>query len=172
MEIWKPILGYEGKYSVSSHGRVRNNLTGHTRRGCRTRSGYLHLSLSHNKDVKYVYVHRLVAKCFLEQADGRMEVNHKDGNKWNNRADNLEWVTPADNMKHALETGLCSPYGNDRKPIIATNIDTGAERYFASIRDAKSFFGTSHVGDVLKGLRKQAKGYTFRYANGGDAHAG
>lgn len=171
MEVWKSIKGYEGKYSVSSYGRVRNDQTGHMSYGSRTRAGYLHLPLSRDGEVKYVYVHRLVAKCFLEQTDGRTEVNHKDGNKGNNRVDNLEWVTSVGNMKHAFENGLYLPFGNDRKPIIATNVKTGEERYFVSIRDAKAFYGTSHIGEVLKGKRTQAKGFTFRYANGGDANA-
>lgn len=52
------------------------------------------------------YIHRIVAKTFLEQPEGATQVNHKDGNKANNAAENLEWVTPSNNILHAHRAGL------------------------------------------------------------------
>lgn len=54
MEIWKDIQGYEGKYQVSSEGRVRSvaclNSRGRRvqeriRRFCHNRNGYLYVNL-------------------------------------------------------------------------------------------------------------------------------
>lgn len=51
-------------------------------------------------------VHRLVAKAFLPNPDGKRTVNHKDGDKHNNVVYNLEWATYQENAQHAHDTGL------------------------------------------------------------------
>lgn len=97
-----------------------------------------------------------------------IEVNHIDSNRHNNRADNLEWVTSSGNTEHAVAKGRLIPWGHPRKPIIATNVETGEERYFVSISKAELYYGTKKISFVLNGKRKTAKGHTFRYT-GGDA---
>jgi len=56
-------------------------------------------------------VHRLVALAFVENPNGLLEVNHKDGDKENNDASNLEWCSRQQNIQHAWRTGL-STYSN------------------------------------------------------------
>ena len=46
------------------------------------------------------YSHRLVAKYFLDNPGGKLEVNHIDGNKSNNHVSNLEWCTTQENLEH------------------------------------------------------------------------
>lgn len=56
---------------------------------------------------KTIYVHRLVAEAFIENADSdRNEVNHINGDTHDNRLCNLEWVTHSENMKHAFNHNL------------------------------------------------------------------
>jgi len=43
-------------------------------------------------------IHRLVAIAFLENAEKKDLVIHKDKNKSNNRVSNLEWKTRSDLM--------------------------------------------------------------------------
>jgi hypothetical protein len=105
-EIWKIIEPFGGIYLVSNQGRVKSmkrkwvtwdkNLIPSPRK-----DGYLFVTL--NK--KTHSVHRLVAKAFVSNPDGKEEVNHKNSNRSDNRAENLEWVTPKENMRHAILQG-------------------------------------------------------------------
>lgn len=172
MEVWKAIEGYEGKYSISNYGRVRNDKSGRVSYGRDTGHGYRKVTFySDNTAVGTQYVHRLVARAFLPCGGVMAEVNHKDGNRSNNCADNLEWVTSSGNTEHAVESGSLVPWNNARKPIIAIDLATGERTYFKSISIAERHFDSRHICQVLKGKRRQVKGHTFVYAKGGDADA-
>lgn len=56
-----------------------------------------------------LYLHRVLAECFLPREEGKNFVNHKDGNKRNFALENLEWSTSRENCRHAIETGLWTP---------------------------------------------------------------
>ena len=111
-EIWKPIVGYEGYYEVSSFGRVRRikggcgTQVGKILEPCPLPNGYLYLCLSVNNKTERLSIHRLVCSAFHENPENKPCVNHIDGNKTNNYAENLEWVTASENMQHAYRTGL------------------------------------------------------------------
>lgn len=180
MEIWKPVKGYEKYLAVSNMGRVKSFMRdpdGNILKMQPDKKGYLRLRCTIERNKVCFKVHRLVAEHFVENPEGKPQVNHKDTNKQNNRADNLEWVTNIENAHHAIENGRWETLFagakrvNDarRTPIVATNIDTGESIYFESMSEAERQIGTRHINQVLSGIRSQAKGYTFRYANGGDA---
>lgn len=67
---------------------------------------YRNVILFKNGKRKMHYVHRLVAKTFLQKDLNKNYVNHKDFNKQNNRVENLEWVTAKENTAHAFEAGV------------------------------------------------------------------
>lgn len=69
-------------------------------------NGYMVVYLRQNGKNLRRYVHRLVATEFIDNPEGKPEVNHKDGDKTNNRVCNLEWVTREENIQHAEEHGL------------------------------------------------------------------
>lgn len=106
-EEWLPVVGFEGIYDVSDHGRVkrvklsRRSKPGHILKGSMTVSGYPQVGLSVNGKRTSYKTHRLVAMAFIPFAQDDLEVNHKDCNKTNNNVDNLEWVSRSENMKHA-----------------------------------------------------------------------
>ena len=119
-EIWKPVVGYEGLYSVSSLGRVRSEFAkykGRIRRQQRSPSGYLVVGLSGSGKWKCARVHQLVAAAFIGPCPDGCAVNHNDGNKENNHADNLEYVTPSENQQHAKKLGLRTVRVGERNPM-------------------------------------------------------
>jgi DNA-binding XRE family transcriptional regulator len=76
------------------------------------------------------YVHRLIAEAFVENPDGKLVVNHKDGNKRNNAASNLEWVTAGENVKHAYDTGLKDRFKHrNRRPSPGNVLKIARKRY-------------------------------------------
>ena len=102
-EIWKDIKGYEGRYMVSDHGRVksmnyRKQYSGEQILRDKNAKGYAKVDLPPKKSF---LIHRLVASEFIGELNG-LVVNHKDFNKKNNHVSNLEIVTIAGNNLHSL----------------------------------------------------------------------
>lgn len=124
MEIWKPVIGFEGIYEVSNKGRVRsldrsvfikknhkNASYNRSKKGAQVKGrpdkdGYLCIYLGYEGGGRYKKVHRLVAEAFVKNPQGKKYVNHIDGNKTNNIVENLSWVTAKENTVHALSNGL------------------------------------------------------------------
>lgn len=169
MEQWKDIEGYEGLYQVSNYGNVMNLTTGRILKHRSNGNGYIRIELWKDKNGKKYYMHRLVASAFLERPEGCTEVNHKDLDPSNNHADNLEWVTSSENTMHAIRNDVLVAWGNKHRSITATRIADGKIFEFETISQAERVIGTRHITDVLKGKRRQAKGYVFAYKEGGDA---
>ncbi|MGL5014693.1 MAG: NUMOD4 domain-containing protein [Bacteroidales bacterium] len=127
MEVWKTIEGFGGQYSVSDLGRIRSNYRWHINPKTKERylkerqlimtpnlstGGYFRIKLS---DKRIHPLHRLVAKCFCENPQDKLYVNHRDGDKTNNHPVNLEWVTVQENNQHAWDTGLNHSTGSVEK---------------------------------------------------------
>jgi hypothetical protein len=115
-EIWKDIVGYEGRYQISNIGRVRRLAYAYIDTIGRYRYkpecivmcspnkfGYIMVDLRVNHSRKRVYVHRLVAQAFIPNPNNLPQINHKDENKANNYVDNLEWCTHAYNQRYGLK---------------------------------------------------------------------
>lgn len=106
-EEWRPVVGYDGFYEVSSFGRVRRvdgfDTLGHLVKGrvlapVKHDNGYLFVSLSKGT-TRNRAIHRIVAEAFLEKSAGKTEINHINEVKTDNRAENLEWVTKSENHR-------------------------------------------------------------------------
>lgn len=150
-------------YEVSTEGRVKNAKTGRILKPRKAGKGYQKVTLCDETGHHDHYIHRLVADNFSDGGSKELEVNHKDGNKKNNHISNLEWCTRLENVRHAIKTGLATPYvGMPGTPIRI--IETG--EVYSSIREcARSIGGNhQHVIDCLAGRARSHKGYHFEYA--------
>lgn len=114
-EVWRHVIGYEGRYMVSNLGRVQSigrevdypngvkiNLSKRILKLTTHKYGYKIASMNMNGHNKKVGVHILVAKAFIPNPDNKPQVNHIDGDKANNNVSNLEWVTSAENASHNI----------------------------------------------------------------------
>lgn len=143
-EIWKPVVGYEGIYSVSTLGNVRREL--HSRRAYAGRllkiwthkSGYLSCGLMKDRKLKHWKVHQIVAFAFLGPRPVGKEINHKDGNRTNNTPKNLEYITHQENVTHAYKLGLRTALKGEK-----SNLATLSEDQVRAIR-VKRELGYSH----------------------------
>ncbi len=119
-EIWEDIIGYEGRYQISTLGRIKS-YDKHLRgvHNCKRFIKGKICKLTHNKkkytvvnlydsasNPKTFLVHRLVAIQYIINSDDQPCINHKNGVKDDNRVENLEWCTPLENTYHAITTGL------------------------------------------------------------------
>lgn len=115
-EEWRPVIGFEKWYEVSTLGTIRRSTDG-LRRGIKAgfvvkqhviKSGYIIVGL-HNRDTRKTHslqVHNVVTAAFLGPKPKGIQVNHIDGNKQNAALSNLEYVTGGDNQRHAYCLGL------------------------------------------------------------------
>lgn len=92
-------------YLVHNDGKIISKF-GTVLSPTKTKSGYFIVNLHTSSGRKKMYVHRLVALCYVENTMNRETVNHIDGDKSNNKESNLEWLTLSENTKQAWILGL------------------------------------------------------------------
>ena len=181
VEIWKPIVGCDGAYEVSNHGRVRStprittqkhysgSRSHYSRKGQilkpSTRGGrYQTITIRVNGKPMSFSLHRLVAEHFLEKEDGKDYINHLDANPKNNHVDNLEWCTQSHNIQYAYDNGTKIP--PHQKRVIQMDLDGIYINEYISEAEAARQTGTHqpNIYKVCRGKRQQAGGYKWKYA--------
>ena len=101
-EVWRPVVGWEGLYEVSSIGRVKCLPrkwvpTARLLKIVHHPGKYPQVGLCSPKRNLTRMVHQLVAEAFLGPCPLGMEVCHNDGSRSNNRLDNLRYDTRKNN---------------------------------------------------------------------------
>jgi hypothetical protein len=123
MEVWKPVVGFEGLYEVSDQGRVRGVdrfisclsrwggvysrfVVGRILSPARMNHGYNRVVLygpdGYRRDVT---VHSLVAAAFIGPRPLGEYVCHGDGDPGNNGLSNLRYDTPKENERDKIRHG-------------------------------------------------------------------
>lgn len=173
-EEWRSVVGYEGLYEVSSHGRVRSldrvivDKRGHARfhegkniRTHRSKTGYMRVAISRDCKSYNTGIHRLVAQAFVKNPNNYDQVNHLNEDKEDNHYTNLEWSSASHNVNWGTRNDRVA--AKMEKPVIATRISDGKEFYFKSIAEAKRMGHTPTR--VSKSKLKRYDGYYWRYAD-------
>lgn len=107
---WRPVVGYEGFYEVSSAGEVRSlprqvrhytgallARAGRTLNGCVNAKGYVMINLCKDGTTRSRSLHSLVAEAFHGPRPPGYVVRHLDGSQLNNAAANIAYGTHQEN---------------------------------------------------------------------------
>ena len=113
------VPGWEGKYEVSDHGRVRSKARLVASRwpsyqrpvresilmACPNSWGYPQVRLCDADVTRVARVHRLVLEAFIGPCPAGMEACHEDDDPTNNTLANLRWDTPSENQFDRVRRG-------------------------------------------------------------------
>lgn len=186
VEIWKPVVGWEDSYMVSSFGRVKSLdrevqkkdgsiqiYKEKIKEPTPGKNGYLRVNLYAECKYKTCLVHRLVAEAFLPNPENKPQVDHIDGNRNNNALFNLQYVdkitnqlNPNTRTKMSLShKGKPSNWHKDEKKKIQFNTDGKIIKIWDTTNDAKDLIGISRqvINDACSGRCKSAGGYKWQY---------
>lgn len=185
-EIWKPVVGYEGLYEVSSFGRVRSldkmsadgrRIKGKILKGKIDKGGYLLVTLCKDKKQTTYKVHRLVAEHFIPNPQNKPCIDHINTVRTDNRVENVRWATYKENGNNPLtkikqSRILKGKYGKEHpasKPIIQYDKDGNFIKEWDSIIEAARELGVNGSSITLvcqeKPHHKTAYGFIWKYKN-------
>jgi hypothetical protein len=159
-------IGYSKKsYVRNRYPRILKNIKSNT--------GYCVVGIPFNGKIKQFFVHRLVAKYFIENTFKKPQVNHKDGNGNNNNVNNLEWCTASENGVHAYKVLGVVPYTKGRfgvkspkaRAVEQRTLDDKLVRKWDCASDAvrECGFDSGSITHVCKGESKMHKGFKWNY---------
>lgn len=109
-ESWRPVPfePFNLRYSVSDHGRIRNDDADREMKRSRgiDINYYWHVRLSYHGEYMSFRVANLVANAFLGPRPDGHQINHIDCDSGNDHASNLEYVTPQEHERHTVANKL------------------------------------------------------------------
>ena len=187
-EEWKPVVGFEGLYSVSSFGRVTSlyrtipsgaggykELVPSMQGAGIVGKGYFQARLWKDNKEHRCYIHRLVAEAFIDNPNNYTQVDHIDTNKLNNTVWNLRWCTPSMNNMNPITTGKrhIAHARNPQtqrwiiKPVVRISMDDPSDiKFYPSVSaTASDGFNPSSVSAVCRGEKKSCLKYKWYYSD-------
>lgn len=122
-EVWKPVVGFEGFYEVSDHGRVRSLdrvisqrhhsgqmmkrfFAGQVLAPQVQESGHSCVNLMRSGIMDRRLIHLLVLEAFVGPRPEGLHTRHLSGNPGDNRLPNLVYGTRTENAQDALRHGV------------------------------------------------------------------
>lgn len=180
-EIWKDIPGYEGIYKISNLGKIKALRIWTGRMYIKrevllkptiARNGYYRITLSNNKKVKYVNMHRLIAETFIPNPNNYSYINHIDGNKQNNNINNLEWCTQSHNIKEAVRIGLRKTKTRGESPnsrkVNQYDLSGNLIKEWNSMVEINEELGFDYtcISRCCSGIYKKSYGFIWKYREG------
>ena len=185
MEEWRDIKGYEGRYQISSQGRIksldiytidtigrRQLHRGKFLKSHYDKDGYEKITLY---DGKFYSIHRLVAETFIPNPNNYPIINHKDENKHNNMVwvnedgsidydkSNLEWCTYKYNANYGTaidrrkaNMDYAEAAKKRHKRIIQNTLNDVYIKEWNSIKEA-SYYLNLDKGSICKCLKGKVK---------------
>lgn len=110
--MMKDIKGFEGLYQITNEGQVYSIRKCKYLKPRKDKDGYLQVNLYKDKKQYTRKIHRLVAEAFIDNPEGKAEVNHIDCQRDNNCVANLEWMTHRENVIYQAKQGHLFPNRN------------------------------------------------------------
>ena len=173
-EEWRDVVGYEGRYLVSSHGRVVGTpINRKTPKIILQRSNecYRYLSVvlwGNDKKYHSHFVHRLVADAFIPNPNNKLYVDHIDTDASNNKASNLAWATQHENLSNPLtrsrrvgsKHNITPP---NRRKIVQLKNGCVVKVYEYISAASKDGFSESCIIRCCQGLLKHYKQFQWMY---------
>lgn len=190
-EEWRPVVGWEDRYMVSSFGRVasiykpiiridgahhhseQKLIKGFTQKMKRGTVSYVQFSFKKDGKRYHIPLHRMVAMAFISNPNNYPYIDHIDGDGLNNRVDNLRWCTQKMNMRNEVTFDRFLQAMAERKgvsntklavPVVQLDMQGNYIKTYPSMADCRvDGFQHSAVCRVCKGTKPQYKGYKWMY---------
>ena len=161
VETFVKVVGFEN-YEVSNLGKIRNIKSGKILKPQPDKDGYLRLGLYENNKKKKLFLHRVLATAFIDNPEGKPQVNHIDENKLNNDLSNLEWCTARENLVHGTRTKRAAEKLSQK--VIQLDLNDNVLNVFKSMRQAERETGIPNesISRCCNGKLKSAGGFKWR----------
>ena len=158
----KDIKGYEGRYAITSCGKVWSYYRNRFMKPETTKNGYNRvILLDSNGNRKHYLIHRLVAEAYLPNPYNLPCVNHKDEVRTNNYLNNLEWCDYSYNNQYGDRIKKVSD--KTSKKVKQMTMDGIVIKVWDSAAEASRELGICQVYRAANGARKSAGGYKWEY---------
>lgn len=179
-EKWK-ILEENNIYSISNLGRIKNNITNILLHPDIHNKGYYRITIRIKGHKTTLFIHRLVAKYFVNNFSNYNVVDHIDGNKLNNVYTNLRWCSIKENTnnintKDNIKIGILNSDKGNKRIVLLLDKNNNIVKEFRSAKQAAEYFNISrtYMSNYLNNRTlynrqgnpytiKNIKGYTLKY---------